>query len=211
MQYDHKKKYFTYCDNHTHQLKTTITYTKKIKTITFIGPVHHTHRNIFNINFYRVSTTHTHIETFPTKTFIGPVHHTHTEKSQQKLFWASTASTSHTHTEKFSTKTSLGQYITHTETFPRKTFIGPVHHTHREKFPTKTFLGQYSQYITYTHREISNKNFFGPVHHTHSNISNKNFYRVSTSQTQILAVRSLNNCRESRYYTVNTYIPCTLQ
>ena len=112
MQYDHKKKYFTYCDNHTHQLKTSITYTKKIKTITFIGPVHHTHRNIFNINFYRTSTSHTHRETFPTKTFIGSVHHTHRNIFNINFY---RTSTSHTHRE----------------TFPTKTFIGPVHHTQR--------------------------------------------------------------------------------
>ena len=183
-----------YCDDHTHQLKTTShTHTKKkktFKTITFIGPVHHTHRNISNKNFYRASSpVHhtyrnitnknflgqyiTHTETFPTKTFIGPVHHTHTHTHteqkhyKEKLFWASTS-----HTQK---------------TFHQKLFGPvPVHHTHR-KFYNKNFFWASTSHtqktfqqkifgpVHRTHRKLSNKNFFGPVHHTHRKLYNKNF------------------------------------
>ena len=111
MQYDHKKIYiyFTYCDNHAHQLKTTITYTKKK---TFIGPVHHTHRNISNMNFYRASTSHTHRKISKINFYRG--------------------STSYTHTQKFPTKSFLGLYITHTVTFPNKKFHrASTSHTHR--------------------------------------------------------------------------------
>ena len=73
-----------YCDDHTHQLKTTShTQKKTFKTITFIGPVHHTHRNISNKNLYRASTSHTQ------------------KHYKQKLFWASTSHTQKHFQQKF--------------------------------------------------------------------------------------------------------------
>ena len=111
MQYDHTKK-ITYCDNHTHQLKTTITYTKKNKTITFIGPVHHTHRNIFNINFYRGSTSHIHRNISNINFYRASTSHTHTHRNISNINFYR-ASTKHTHRE-----------------ISNKNFFGPVHHTH---------------------------------------------------------------------------------